>query len=112
MVTAATVVTASSEDAVLGSSTLRLCDTMYVAETIMITSSTSTTSTIGVTLISVIMPFLPPFRVPAMTVSSAGGAGQVAFGRLGLSALRRPLAQRVELLGLLVLRLQQRQHLL
>ena len=32
-----------------------LCDTMYVAETIMITSSTSTTSTIGVTL----MPTMP-----------------------------------------------------
>src|SRR5262245_44978649 len=42
--------TCSSELWVLGSSTLRLCDTMYVAETIMITSSTSTTSTMGVTL--------------------------------------------------------------
>jgi hypothetical protein len=46
--------------AVFGSSTCRLCDTMYVADTIMITSNTSTTSTIGVMLI----PVIPARRLP------------------------------------------------
>ena len=66
IVTAAIDCTASSELAVLGSSTLRLCDTMYVAETIMMTSSTSTTSTIGVTLIPT-MAAVPAACLPTCT---------------------------------------------
>src|SRR5260221_8073190 len=54
------VLAAPSDDAVLGSSTFRLCETMYTADTIMMTRSTSTTSTMGVTLMPTISPFFPP----------------------------------------------------
>src|SRR6185437_12946459 len=61
--------TDSSELAALGSSIFRLCETMYVAETIMMTSSTSTTSTIGVTLIPTMgaRPLPPELIVPAIS---------------------------------------------
>src|SRR5271154_2528756 len=48
----------SSDDALFGSSTLSARETMYVAETIMMTRRTSMTSTMGVMLI----PTIPPLR--------------------------------------------------
>src|SRR5262245_49185779 len=63
-----------------------------MAETIMMTRSTSTTSTIGVTLMPVIAAFLPrpPLMVPAMTPSVRSRRGDLAqpggdrrLGRLG-----------------------------
>ena len=64
--TAATIGTLSAGLDVFGSSTFRLFDTMYVAETIMMMRRTSMTSTIGVMLISAIALRPPPlFIVPA-----------------------------------------------
>src|SRR5215211_2066297 len=54
IVTTNVFVTVSSDDAVRGSSTLRLCETMYVAATIRMMSSTSMMSTMGVMLMPVI----------------------------------------------------------
>src|SRR5579872_3961941 len=72
----------SSDEALLGSSTLSARETMYVALTIMMTRSTSMTSTIGVTL----MPTMPPPRrdfgptAAPMAYSSAPMAAAVSDG--------------------------------
>src|SRR5262249_7390804 len=96
---------------------------MYCAETIMMTRSTSTTSTIGVTLMPTMPPWPPPDfppSVPAMMPSDPsvelvqGGAGFRCRDVSGHGTGFRlgPLAESVHLDGELVLRLQKREELL
>src|SRR4029453_8859868 len=100
---------------------------MYVADTIMMTSSTSTTSTIGVTLMPTIAPCPPPDlpSVPAIGCLLCLGEPRRAFAdaaalvvphiRFGLDHRRRilaDLAEGPELRGDLVLGFQEREELL